>query len=722
MSAQDAGGKTFSTSWHRVAAVRAALRPSVRAYRQEFRGESWYVLQDALNNQFFRVTQDAYGFLCRLAPGHSVDQAWRETLEHDPDVALSQEEVVQLLGQLNMANLLQFDAPAAAASIFERYRQRREQEGWARIMGFLSMRIPLFDPDRLLDRAAGAIGFLFGPAGLALWTLLLLFAGKVAIDHRDTLFDQAGDMLAPGNLLLLYTGFLISKLVHEFSHAAACKRFGGEVHVFGVMLVVFTPMPYVDVSAGWGLRDRWQRVLVGAGGILSEFAVGALAVLVWAYSAPGAVHAVAYNVMFVSTVSTLLFNINPLLRFDGYYMLSDLLDVPNLYQRSREQMRFLVERYLFGVPGLHPPMHAPLEGRMLALYGVLSLLYWVLVMSGILFFVADQYLDLGLLIAFFLFITIVVIPLLKFLHYLAFAPRLALRRLRAVAALAAIFGTLFGFLALVPLPDRVRAPGVVEALNFREMNSQTAGFLSELLIRPGQPVAAGQPLMRLTAPELELEIKSAEMQLQQGAALERRAESEMVADLQPLREQRAALEAALAELVRRRGALVVTAPIAGTWVAPEIEGSVGKWFPRGSSLGTLVDGAGFRFVAVLPQVATHLFGDALGKGEVRLAGQEDVNLRTQQVQVIPFQHGVLPSAALGWAGGGEIAVASDDPSGLSATEPFFLIRATFAARRPAEAQLLHGRSGTLRITLGSLPLLWQWERAARQFLQQRYRL
>lgn len=722
MSEAGAGARTFSSSWHRIAAVRATLRPGVRAHRQAFRGESWYVLQDPLNNQFFRVSADAYRFLCRLVPGRSVDEAWQATLESDPETVLSQEEVVQLLGQLNLSNLLHFDAPSAAASIFERYRKRRSNETRSKLMGFLSIRIPLFDPTRLLDRAAGLLRHLYGVPGLVLWLLLLLFGAKVAIDHRDTLFDQAADLLAPGNLLLLYVGFLISKVAHELSHAAACRRFGGEVHVLGVMLVVFTPMPYVDVSSSWGFRSRWQRMLVGAAGMLAEFAVGAVAVLVWAWSAPGPLHAAAYNVMFVATVSTLLFNINPLLRFDGYYMLADLLEVPNLYQRSREQLRHLAERWLYGLDKLPPPVHAPLEARLLAVYGVLSLAYWVVVIVGILLFVADQYLDFGMLIAVFLFVVSVLVPLVKFLHYLAFAPRLEAVRMRAIAVTVGLVAGLFALLALVPVPDRVRAPGVVEASNFRDLNSETAGFLVERISAPGQAVAAGQALIRLQAPELELEQRAAEMQLLQVQALLRRAESEMVADLAPLREQAEVIAATLADLRHRREALVVRAPIAGVWVAPEVEASLGQWIPRGTALGTVVDASSFRFVAVLPQVATHLFGATIARAEIRVSGQENLNRQAERVQVIPFQHGVLPSPALGWAGGGEIAVAPEDPRGLTATEPFFLIRAAFVSAPEQGPELVHGRSGTMRITLGSLPLLWQWERSVRQFLQQRYRL
>jgi putative peptide zinc metalloprotease protein len=723
MTETDAGSMTFSSSWHRVAQVRLGLRPSVRAHRQEFRGDLWYVLQDPFNNAFFRITVDAYAFLCQLESCRTVEEAWLATLEANPDRALGQEEVVQLLGQLNMSNLLVFDSPAVAASIFDRYRLRRKQELKARVMGLLlSIRIPLFDPDPWLERARPLIRLMYGPLGWGLWGLLLLLAARAVMEQWDRLFIQAAGMLAPGNLLLLYGSFLLAKIIHELGHATACKYFGGEVHELGVMLVVFTPMPYVDATASWGFPMRWQRVLVGAAGMLAEFAVGAVAALVWAASAPGTVHAVAYNVLFVTTVSTLLFNINPLLRFDGYYMLSDWLGIPNLYQRSREQLRHMAESALFGVRVARTWVHAPLEGGLVATYGILSLLYWVLVISGILLFVADQYLDVGVLLALLLFATSVLGPVFRLLRYLWQAPRLEYHRLRAVSVILLLVGSVVGVLTLLPLPDRVRAPGIVEAVDFRELNSQSAGLLVALLAEPGQTVTTGQPLVRLHAPDLETEIRSNRMQYAQLLAQRRRAESESVADLAPLQEQLAVTRAALDELLRRQESLTLTAPIQGLWSAPGLDNMVGSWMPRGTALGMIVDPKAFRFVAVLPQVATHLFGHEPGQAEVRLNGQEGVNLRTGTVQVLPFQHGALPSPALGWAGGGEVAVDPSDPRGVMATEPFFLIRAGFLEGESGHVRMVHGRSGTMRIDLGRTPLWWQWERSIRQFLQQTYRV
>lgn len=724
MSPDDAAARTFSDSWHRVANVRAELRSSVRAHRQVFRGQPWVMLRDTLSSDWFRITEDAWSFVSRLSLERSIDETWLLALEADPDLALTQEEVVQLLGQLNLSNLLNFDRASAGASLFERYSKRRRQETRALLMGFLSIRIPLLDPDRLLEASRPLIRGLFGPVGALLYLALLALAGKALMDHVDRLFDQSAGLLAPGNLALLYVGFIIAKVVHEFGHAAACKRYGGEVHKMGVMLLIFAPMPYVDATASWGFRHRGERVMVGVAGVLAELGVAAVAALLWANTAPGAINAIAYNVIFVASVSSALFNLNPLLRFDGYHMLVDLIDVPNLFQRSREQLRYLAERFILALPNAQPAARTRTEAWLLPLYGVSSIVYWLMLMSTIVFFIAGEYLDLGVALAWMLGFTVVVMPVWKLLKFLATSPKLAHFRLRSVGICLSIAGLALALLGWVPMPDRVRASGVLEATAYRQLNSESSGFLVEMMSFPGAAVRKGEPLMRLESPDLIFDLRAAMLQREQLLAQELRATAVALADVMPLRRQREATESVILELDRQRMALTVVAPIDGIWSAPDLETGLGRWVARGSPLGAVVDPQGWRFVAVLPQVATHLFDNSVHQVEVRLRGEEHINIVARDARIVPFETGTLPSKALGFAGGGDIAVAPGDQNGLTAAEPFFRIQAhlppeALLAERPA---LAHGRLGTLRLTLEDAPLLVQWERGIRQFLQRRFRV
>ncbi len=723
MSMDQASGRTYSDAWHRVAGVRACLRSSVRAHRQTFRGQNWVVLRDSLSSDFFRVTADAYAFVSRLGTDRTIDEVWNELMEAEPEVALTQEEVVQLLGQLHLSNLLQFDRGAAAASLFERYRERRGREIKALILGFLAIKVPLIDPDRALDRSMALIRLIFGPLGALGYLVLLVLGAKALMDESHRLFDQSAGLLAPGNLGLLYVGLVLAKLVHELGQAAACKRYGGEAHKMGVMLLLFAPLPYMDATASWGFRSRFHRMLVGASGVLAEFAVAAVAALVWANSAPGVINSLAYNVIFVASVSTLLFNLNPLMRFDGYHMLVDGLDVPNLFQRSREQLKYLGERFALGVKNAEPAARARKEAWLLPTYGVVSLVYWLMLMSTIIFFIAEQYLEVGIALAWIVFFTAIVLPLLKFAKYLVSSPRLQHQRLRAVTSTAVIGGLAFALLAGVPMPERVRVKGVLQASDFRELYSESGGTLVQVLVRPGSWVKAGQPLARLDNPELDYEIRAARRQREQLLAQELQAVSMAVANLQPLVRQRQAIEEKIAQLLLQQKQLVVLAPIEGIWSASELEASRGQWIGRGASLGTVVDDRSWRFVAVLPQVSTHLFEAGVVYSEIRIRGQQEFNLRSASTEIMPFEQGQLPSAALGMAGGGEIAVQSGDSKGLAAAEPFFRIHAQLPPLEQAQAlRRLHGRLGTMRITLPDSPLLVQWERGARQFLQRKFRI
>ena len=722
MSLENASGKTFSDSWHRIASVRASLRTSVVAHRQFFRGQAWVVLRDRFSSEWFRISPEAYRFLCRLSLQQSVGEVWEAVLQDEPEGALTQEEVVQLIGQMNLANLLQYDRSGGAASFFSRMTKRKSAEFKALLMGFLSIKLPLWDPDQFLNRAVPLIRAIFSPAGLVLYLVLLAFGAKSAIDNSDRLFEQTAGVLAPSNLILLYVGFLLSKMLHELGHAAVCKRFGGEVHKLGVMFLIFAPMPYVDATAAWGFRSRAERLLVGLAGVMVELGLAAIAAIFWAQSAPGTLNSLAYNIIFVASVSTLIFNLNPLLRFDGYHMLVDMLDMPNLFQRSREQLRYLGEKYLLRIAEAEPAARTPTEAWLLPLYGVASMVYWLALIATIIFFVAGEYLDLGIALAILLVITSLIVPLFKFMKYLSSSPRLGHQRARATSHAVGIACVALIALAIIPMPDRVRVTGVVEAVNSQQLHSDAEGLLAELFVAPGGAVNAGQPLFRLRNDELVQKIRAVEMERHQLVAQEIRAITQAKADVMAIRGQREAVEKNLIELNRRYEALVVRAPISGLWSGTDLDIQQGQWIGRGMALGTLIDKGDWRFVAVLPQVAGHVLNSSIRQTEVRLRGQEGINLKAQKTDVFAFEQGLLPSPALGMAGGGAIAVMASDPSGRTAAEPFFRVEALLGDTQHSRNVLVHGRLGVMRLTLPSKPLLSQWNRDLRQFLQRRFRI
>ncbi|MDA7510460.1 hypothetical protein N9B57_02150 [Verrucomicrobia bacterium] len=712
---------TFSESWYRIANQKIHLRPGVRIRRQFYRGERWYVLENPHSNQFFRLRPEAYEFVARLRPDQTVEQVWEASLELSPDSAPGQEEVIRLLAQLYLVGLLQYENPADTAELFRRFKQRRQREMRAKFMNLMFIRFPLLDPDRFLKRMLPIVGPLISWVGFLVWAVVLGGAIKLVIDHFPALKDESQSILSPSNLGWLYVGLIILKTLHEFGHAFFCKKFGGEVHVMGVMLMIFTPIPYVDASSSWSFSSRWQRALVGMAGMIVEMFVAALAVFVWANTGAGVLHSLAYNMMFVASVSTVLFNLNPLLRFDGYYILSDLLDYPNLHQHSSAHLMHSVKRHAYGVASSRSPGANTKEKSILCTFGILSHLYRLVVFTGILLFVADRFLILGIIMAVICLTSWILAPIGKLIYYLLANPELERTRGRAFAVTMGFVLGLLAILQFVPLPHHFRATGVVEAASWSEVVTKSEGVLTEFFARPGETVVAGTPLFRLSNPELQFQIDRAESRVAETQMRLLQAMSEEEADLQPLQVRLESTEKALNDLTEQQKDLIVNASVDGIWTAPEVEHIVGRWLVRGSSLGRVINPASFDFVSpVLQEDVNRLFGDQIRHSDVRLFGVAELRVPVASTVIIPAEKRSLPSAALGWAGGGDIPVATDDSQGITATEPFFEVRSSLAGAEMGH--LIHGRSGKIRFRLAPEPLLPRWIRSLRQLLQRRYRI
>ncbi|HEY5550275.1 MAG TPA: hypothetical protein VIK52_00190, partial [Opitutaceae bacterium] len=441
--------------------------------------------------------------------------------------------------------------------------------------------------------------------------------------------------------------------------------------------------------------------------------------MVWAAAEPGWVRAVAFNVILIASISTVVFNANPLLRFDGYYILSDLLDIPNLHQRGTALLRHLWEKYVFGIKDTQNPARTRKEAGWLGVFSVTSNIYRVFVFAAILIFVADRFLILGVLMAVVCLISWVLIPVGKLVVYLGSSPKLERTRPRALMITGALVAMVVVLFDVIPFPHRFRAPGVVQAAQHSVIVPATNGMLVEILTPNGSRVEAGQPLLRLENRELEIQIVSAEAELTQSRALELRALERQTADLQPIATRTKAVEELLAMLRDRREALLVRAPHEGDWIAPDIDDLTGSWVVRGTPVGEVVNTDSVYFAAIVSQdEASRLFTDEIGDAFVRLKGQAGDSVSVSSKLIVPAERQNLPSPALGWRGGGEVAVELQDDTGMRASEPFFEVRATL--EKAAGVALLQGRSGMIRFELPPEPLLQRWIRKLRQVLQNRY--
>jgi putative peptide zinc metalloprotease protein len=712
-------GNLFSESWYRVAELKVGLITSTTFHKQYFRGEEYYVLRDPLNNKFFKVTPESYKFLIRLTPKKTVEQIWDECLNIFPETAPTQDDVIRILSQLHHSNLLFFRNKPNSENIFERHVEKKRKELGSKILGILFYKIPLWDPEAWLKSVSPIIHLIFSKLGMTVWFIVVFIGIKLSMDNFDQLLDGTQGILAPSNIGYIYLAMIVLKLFHEFGHAMMTKRFGGEVHVMGVMFLVFTPLPYMDASSSWAFRQKWHRVLVGAAGMIVEIFLAAIAAIVWASTGEGIIHNVAFNMMMIGSVSSILFNGNPLTRLDSYYILSDMLEIPNLSNRCKEQLIYFVEKYVYRVDELYCPSDSSKEAFWLVTYGSVSMAYRVLISFGIALFVMDQWFEVGLIIVALSVFTWLIKPMYGLYKYLLHDGKLMKTRRLAVSVTGVFIAVIVIVLGFIPIDDSIKASGIVESVDFANVYQQTSGYLETIHVKSGQRVKKDQIVLSFKNVELDYDIASAVAQLKESKALELRARKKNIADLKPIKDRISFLKDKINLLNSKKDRLNVRCEVEGVWVAPDIETLKNTWIKRGEKLGTVLPGVNYRFVAAVRQEkASDLFSRDKFEGEIKLIGNEHTTKQVKSIKVIPYEQNQLPSAALGWFGGGNIAVKRTE-DGKTAEESFFEVRADF---KDYDKALIHGRVGMLRMQLEPKPIAVQLYRSMKKLLQRRYKV
>lgn len=708
----------FSPSWYRVAALKPRIRAHARILRQSYRGKVWFVLQDAAAERSHRFSPGAHHFIGLMDGDRTVQEIWEATSARLGDEAPTQEEAIRLLGQLHAADALLCDVPPDSMELFRRH-QRHERALWKRRLWTpLALRFPLIDPDRFLVRTQGWVQPLFSWFGILLWLAVVGTGVVLAASHWSDLTEDIVDrVLAPSNLALLWFVYPVVKALHELGHAYTTRKWGGEVHEIGIMLLVLTPVPYVDASAAWGFADKRKRMAVGAMGIGVELFLGALALFVWLSVEPGVVRAVAYNVMLITGVSTLLFNGNPLLRFDGYYVLSDALEIPNLGTRSNQYLGYLFQRYAFGVGDAHSPAQSPGERVWMVLYGIASFIYRVFIMFVIILFIAGKFFTIGVLLAIWAVATQVVMPVGRNVAFLLNSP--SLRRQRGRALTTSVFLALAVAIMLfaVPAPSWTRAEGVIWAPEEAQVRAGTDGFVEGLLAPLDSKVERGQPLIQAEDPFLPTRVAVLRAQLRELVAQYDAVLPSDRVQAALIREEMAAVEAGLQRSREREAELVLRSSGSGRFIVPNAADLPGRFVTKGQLVGYVVDPKGLTARVALAQDDIAQVRERTRAVEVMLADWGASPLPAKIRREVPGASAQLPAAALGSGGGGRFAVDPSDRNGLTTLERVFQLELAL----PPEAQSAYlGERVFVRFDHGYEPTGIQLYRALRRLLLRRF--
>lgn len=707
----------LSPQWYRVQALTPRLRKHIEVHRHDYRGQIWFILEDKSSGRHHRFNAAAFRIIGLLDGERTVNEAWQLVNDQQGDFAPTQDEVIQLLGQLHSADLLHSNAATDIDELFHRQEQHQNLKIKQRVSNPLSQKFPLWDPDDFLERHLPKVSGLFNWTAALAWLSIVLTASLLAAMHWHELGNNIIiNTLSPYNLTLLFILYPAIKILHELGHAFTAKLEGGEVHEMGIIFMMFIPIPYINVSTVTHFRNKYKRMLVGAAGIIVELLLASLALFIWLMAEPGIVRDIAFNVILIGGVSSLFFNGNPLLKYDGYYVLADAIDIPNLFQRSAKYWGYLCQRYLFGLKQLASPAYTSWESSWFILYSLLSMTYRMALLWFIIVYVTDKFFAIGIVLALWLVIAQIVLPLFNMLRFIAASPSIQKKRCRVIGSCGALLAVLMALISIVPFPSYTLAEGIVWVPDNAQLRAESDGFSGPLLTGNNSQIDNGTDILQLEDPFLQTQV---EIQLAKLKELEANYRAEKFNDLikaQILKEQIPAVQAELANAQKNVQSMQLKSATQGQLLIPDADDLPGQFLKQGDLIGYVINNS-------LPIVRTVVTQDDMGKlqagterVQIRLVNHLDQVIPAKIIRIIPEATNRLPSAALATSAGGRMILDPDRTEDLVTLENFFLVDVEFS---PLDPTILIGTRTYVRFDHGGQALAKQWYRSLRQlFLRQ----
>ena len=491
-----------------VFTIRKCLKFSTRFEN----GESFVSVEDPVRSKHYRIGLAEYQFIAKVngersnadivellqtEAGRQHGQPQSSTDNLQPD------QIAQIANWLLAMNLVTVNQTDNALRL-NRIAQQLER---AKMLGWLnpiSFKFSMFNPNRFLKSIQPATEWLFSSWFFVLWLVTGAFSLACLANNWQRIYASSADVLSSGSWIWLLITWFVLKVVHESAHGIACRKYGGEVPEFGVVFILFAPLAYVNVTSMWRFANRWQRMIVSAAGMYVELLVAFLAIIVWS-QADGVVASIAFSVMVMSSVTTILFNANPLMRFDGYFLLSDLLAIPNLYGKGGQWFAQAAKQLFFGVPKQN--QFQANEIVPVAIYGVLAFIWRILIGIGLIIAASVLLQGAGLVLSGIGVLTWFALPIVRQLVLLTNAnAQFGINKTRTALSVAFLVGLVVAAVYVFQAPATKSAPAIVQLHNESIIRSDASGFLNAIHVIEGQTVAKGDLLLELENPELANEL------------------------------------------------------------------------------------------------------------------------------------------------------------------------------------------------------------------------
>ena len=558
------------------------MRPDLTAKRHKYHGHTYWVVKEPVGLNYFRFHEEEYAILCMLDGRTSLEEIKDEFEQQFQPQKITYHDLLQFVGMLHRSGLVISEAAGQGHQL----RVRRDEKKWRELKGkftnIFAFRARGVDPERFLNWLYQYTGWFFSWP-MVVFNLLIGLAALSLVLVEFDVFSQKlpafHEFFGPKNWFYLGITMAVVKVLHEFGHGLSCKHFGGECHELGFMMLVFTPALYCNVSDSWMLPNKWHRAAIGAAGMYVELFLASIATFIWWFSEPGLLNHIALSVMFICSVSTVIFNGNPLLRFDGYYILMDILEIPNLRQKSSEVLKRWLMQLCLGIEQPENPFLPQGNRWLFGLYTIAAVAYrWVVVFS-ILFFLNKVFEPYGLkiigqLIALSGFVGLVVQPVVGMVKFFYTPGRMSKVKKPRLIATVAVLATTLAVILFLPLPYSVKCVFEVQPHDAEQVYAAVPGLLEATYVKPGERVEQGQKLVKLRNPDLQLELISLEGRVSEAEASLESLKTQSISDPQAVNQIEIAeevLKAARKQYEDKKNEvdrLTVTAPIAGTVIPP----------------------------------------------------------------------------------------------------------------------------------------------------------
>lgn len=626
--------------------VLPALRRDLLVTQQLFEGRTYYVTKDPISLQYFRMTAEDY-YLATLFDGRRTFGKIRDLyVGRFPHVLLDysredlNERVLRFANDLALLQFLSVQGMRLKTRMDAAKARKKTTGGMYQLANkIFFFRRSIFDPDRLFGAMAKPIGWVWTKTTLWISVAIVLLGVVVFLRHTDRLASALGHLFTLQNVVLMILTTFVIKSIHELGHGLTCKHFGGEVHEIGVMFLIFQPYFFVNISDSWTMPERKHRILISSAGIYVELIFAAFATFFWAIVQPGALRDFLFNVIFIASVSTIIFNANPLMRFDGYYIMMDLLEVPNLQAKSRALIQKHVNKLLFGSGAQKndPMARMPLPKKrfwLFYIYAVASWLYGYFIIYSLIIFMKPHLEPLGLegLADWFSALALTSWVLLPFIGYFK---KLELTRedwnrggrLRRLSLIGAIAFGIFGAACFFPVTLTIERRGIAEAANPEHVRPQVSGFVEQILVASGETVKPGLPIATLSNRELKAERMRVETRLRIAeAGIQRALGENKPAELKQAQNIKAAYQAKFEEAERDVRELNLVAHIPGVIVTRHLDRKKGQLIKSGEL---------FCEIAALDRIRVKI---ALSEKQVRYVGRgQKVALKTPAFPKVTFR-------------------------------------------------------------------------------------